>query len=325
MKKYFEKIKVNLSYNSYSSIFKDIGLFNFQKINHFLNCLCENYYNILHDRKSNIIKYLQTVLNEYIKEENKIINMADTLNAFLNTTYNDDNYNYHHYDLYIRPTNATRKLFDYIFLNELNNISLSVFIRNLINEYLKLVQFQREQIVHLKTYNNLNIAISNGRITVLTLENKNIYFAPFKHSINGSDTFNYFIGKNLQNDKIESYKLSDIKSITIINEKHDFTNKEIEEMSDFIDSGIEFASENIIIAKILLTEEGITKFNKIYTNRPFSTHNEENIYFFKSTEQNLLEYFVQFGNNAIILEPENVKNQFIDFYENVLNAYKVKN
>ena len=74
-------------------------------------------------------------------------------------------------------------------------------------------------------------------------------------------------------------------------------------------------------AVVRLTEFGIKKFKVVTKNRPIVTKTEGNIYHFDWPELQLEEYFKRFGRDALVLEPESLKERIRKYYYYGLREY----
>ena len=69
------------------------------------------------------------------------------------------------------------------------------------------------------------------------------------------------------------------------------------------------------------TEKGIEKLDRSPHNRPQIIEKNENIYTFYCKEFNAIIYFPQFFNDIEILEPLDIKNNFIKKFNETMNIY----
>ena len=83
------------------------------------------------------------------------------------------------------------------------------------------------------------------------------------------------------------------------------------------------SKKEILPVKIKLTPQGIKLYEKIYLYRPEYDSHEGDIYTFLGPYEQILHYFKRFGDDAIILEPENLRIAMRNFYYFANKAYKL--
>lgn len=109
-----------------------------------------------------------------VKYKEKMFNAA--VNA-MDDLYNEDVVsNKHSFRFIVYPTKRTQEFYDYVYENEVNNnnLSMSAFLRRLLNEYVKLPLIHREIIVHKKNYNFLNECCKNKHVVILETKKRHI-------------------------------------------------------------------------------------------------------------------------------------------------------
>lgn len=139
-----EKYKIRLSYHTYYSLHDDMFTYNFCKENgepnknKFFNTLITGFYNNFSYRRNNLTEYLSERYGNKFKGQNELIIFSNDIFSKINELYNSDiNTKYHNCEVYIYPTKETSSMYDQIETNETKNESMSEFIRNLFNEYIK--------------------------------------------------------------------------------------------------------------------------------------------------------------------------------------------
>ena len=202
--------------------------------------------------------------------------------------------------------------------------SISSFFRNLIESYLSLPKYKREQIIYLPTYELLMDAINDKRKIKLYLTNDNereIY--PYKISTNKEEIYNYLIGLSYAKNKhtVNSIHLSRIDYIYLLKEKFDIEQENIEKLEKVIENGAQFPYTNPCYAQIRLTKAGQKLYRKKYLNRPSVIKIEDDIYHFNCSFDQLVLYFFSFGKEAEVLSPDYLKNNLMNKYLEAYNSY----
>ncbi len=90
------------------------------------------------------------------------------------------------------------------------------------------------------------------------------------------------------------------------------------------EQGIQYLSGQKSHIRIRLSREGISKYRRLTFQRPPFTSIEgagKDIYVFDIPEYQAQVYFFKFGRDAVILEPETLKQDFINRYREALAAY----
>lgn len=325
-----EKIKVNLSYNTYNLLIHDMESFafdmkdNIPNRNLFYNILCKEMYNIkkkeseeLRERLSNILK---DNLNNY-----KIIN--DILNDI------EDVYNYknedktnrsHGYYISFRPQKALLNMYEEIENLELRNNTISNYYRNMFNYYAKLPQDERERIIFNKELDIIESAIRNKKTILINNNSNKIEIIPYKVVRTNDELYNYLIAGIRKNDSLLRYfSLHLYKCRNAIKTKNTYllSSDEINKFEELLEYGPRNIERRCVVTKIKLSKKGIGYFKKFYLNRPIPESIDNDIYTFNASTDELLTYFSRFGVHALVLEPENLRNQMINFHRKAYNHY----
>lgn len=319
-----DKIKVNLSYYVYNTILQDMVRFEFFKPNgdvnrnEFLNCIIYNFYqNKLKKREKLKEELMQNALLTDISNKNKQI-MLNSAIKIMDDFYNEDiSYRYHHLYFMIYPTKQTNNFFNDIYQNEIKNtVSISSFIRRLLNEYASLPQCVRENIAKREEAIKLHTACTEKNVIYFFVSGHEYKLAPFDLVINREETYTYLIGIDLNSKKQKpiSIKLSKIYNITISKEEYKFTKQQHEEIMNIIMNGVEFASGDMVKVKIKVTEAGIKMLEFKTHNRPNIININNDIYEVSCTISNFINYFISFGKEIKVVDNEDIKNRMRKFY-----------
>lgn len=115
--------------------------------------------------------------------------------------------------IWIRPTEKNRAVFDEIIKFELPKaaVELSVYIRRLLNRYVRLPQYKREALVFDSELETFCEACVKGHIIHFRYkgEIQTIFAYNYVYGY-GHEQANYLIGYNIENKKIQAYPLCEI-------------------------------------------------------------------------------------------------------------------
>lgn len=327
-----DKIKVNLSSNVYYTIIQDMFQFEYFKNNgeinknEFLNVLIYNFYQIKLRKREDFKKKLkENALPLDLSNKNKD-KLLDEAIKIMDNYYNEDiNYRYHNEFFMIYPTKVTENFFNNLYENEIKNkSSLSSFIRKILNEYVSLPQYVRENIIKRAETFAINEAIGNNKIVFINVSGVEYYIAPFALIENNEETFSYLIGLDVTSKKNSpiTVKLSKIHNVTSLNTSYYFKKEEKETLINIINSGVEFASGDFIKVKIKFSHGGFNMFKYRFHNRPNAKKIDDLTCEVSCTLTNFVNYFLPFGKEIEILNNSELKSKFAKFYKEAYESYK---
>ena len=208
--------------------------------------------------------------------------------------------------------------------------SESKHIRALLEEYARLPFIKREAIYYKETIDNINLAISKGRVISVEYAGKDRTIQPYK--IIQKLEYNYLIAIDPVKGFRSNYYVLRISRIqgkvhfkNTIHISND-TRKAIDEA--FSRDGIypNYASDTITVQ---LTEQGYRMYNQILHLRPrgFSkTHTGEYWHIkFDCAPIQIMNYFFKFGTEAEIKSPSNLRENFRQMYTDAAKKYTEDN
>lgn len=280
----YKKIKVTVPKNIYDIIENDISDFNLSN-NNFMNYIFANL-------KNNYEKKEKKVDDIIVSDEKKVIQFS--LNKRNTAIY---------YDV----------LKDKKIQNE------SEFIRNLLFKYTTNSKNMRELFIFKEIVERINLAIKDKKNVFITFyDDRKVKITPYFIGSSELEIANYIFCYDHDEKKFRNYKLNKIKEAYTSSELGKWDNisyirKTIKNFDPFLSDG------NIV--KVKLTGKGINFLNNLKTNRPKILKINENIYEFKSSQEQAKRYFAYFLDEATILEPEELKEWFKKKYENALKNY----
>lgn len=325
-----EKIKVNLSYNVYNLLQKDMEDFRFHLKNDspnknlFYNTIIKNMVDE-HKKESEIVRNkLSNILNNHIKSKEIFNDVLEEIEELYNYRIEDKTNRSHGYYISFRPSKKYEEIYEEIENYELKNNTISNYYRNLFNDYARLPQDERERIVFKDELKLIESAIANKKIINIKLNNNSLEFFPYEIVRTNDELYNYLIGGIRKNGRLHCLSLHLFKCNQMIKTKNtfEFTKDEKKHLDEILIYGPREVERRTVLSKIKLTPKGIKKYKSMYLNRPIPINIEDNIYTFNCSQENLFIYFCRFGIDAEILEPQNLKGRIIAFHRRAYNKYK---
>lgn len=326
-----DKYKIRLSSFTYFLLQDDMYTFNFERDNgepnknRFYNTLILGFYNDLVYKRCLFNEYLADKAYDSFKICNDLTSFSTDLFSKVTSLYNSDiKTRYHTHEIFIYPTKETRSMFDEIELNETKNISMSEFIRNLFNEYIKNPGFERERCLHWDNFEKIDGIIRKNLIAhITTTSGTKFELKPYMFAHDIEEIFNYLVGINLSSPKqpIVSIRLCKIKDIVIKNEYFEFTQEEIKRLNHQIQEGPALVCDDTTHAVIKFDKQGIKKYDICYKDRPLPTtyDDETGIYTFDTDLNKLYLYLLQFGKHAKVIEPISLKEKLNKFHKEAID------
>ncbi len=324
-----EKIKINLSYNTYNLLIHDMESFAFHiengtpNKNLFYNTIIKNMYLRKQKESEAIRNRLLSILNDKILSNNIINDVLDDIESLYNYKNEDKTNRSHGYYISLRPSKALLGMYEEIENNEFKGDSISNYYRNLFNDYARLPQDERERIAYNDELKLIESAIKAKRTIRLSLNQNHFECIPYAIVRTNDELYNYLIAGIRRGDTIKHFSLHLYKCYNAIKTKniYELAKDEINKFNELLEFGPRNIERRTIISKIKLTKKGIKLFKSFYLNRPIPLAIDDDVYTFNTSVDNLFVYFSRFGKEAIILEPENFKGQMIAFHKKAYNKY----
>ena len=323
-----DKYKIRISNRLDSFLNVDMKTFNFYKPNDkvnknkfysmVINGMYEYYLN-----DNNII--FNTLCDEAPNDKNFNKNLADAINKNLLKSHHSDLSDFlHPVDIYIQTTKENQDTFNKIEANSLKNETFSEFVRNLLIKYISLPMYLREMIIFKDNYHLLKYSFKESiEILVTTNDNEQYLFRQFGACLNGDETNYYFIGEIVIDNLTEliSFKLSDIKHITLTDNYYLFTKEKLEYISSKIIHGPELIDNNEDNIVLQFDDTGVDMYFKNEHDRPLyiDCNEDTNIFTFQFNEDKMFNYLKIFGKHVKVITPLSLKNKLKDFYKSAIN------
>ena len=282
-----KKIKVTLPQNIYEIIKNDISDFNMTS-NYFMNYIFLN----LNDKYKNFKG--NPAIAEQSKEKSSI---QFNLNKESSLIY---------YDV-LRDNNAQNE---------------SEFMRSLLIRYATNPKNKRELFIFKESVERINLAIKDKKNVYITFnDDRKVKVSPYYIGSSDLEIANYIFCYDFSEEKYKNYKLSYLKQVYTTSEAAKW------EDSDYIEDVIKnfdpFLSKGQVI-KVRLSENGKKLLKTIKINRPKLISEDGDLFEFEASDEQIKRYFSYFFDEATVIEPIELKEWFIEKYENALKNLKNK-
>lgn len=208
--------------------------------------------------------------------------------------------------------------------------SAATYIRAVLEEYAQLDSMKRKMIYYREIIEELQKHIKKHNMIEITYYNNSIKYKmiPVRIEPDTYRTHLYLAGIAVQEQAQSlcvSGRIDRIASIQYIR-----TGKVSDAMLSALKKkiekdGIQYLKSNDTKIRIQLSAKGVKKYNRLTFQRPAYTRIEDpekNIYLFDIPPFQAMVYFFKFGADAIILEPEDLRNRFRDMYLTALGNYQ---
>lgn len=282
-----KKIKVTLPQNIYEIIKNDISDFNMTS-NYFMNYIFLNLNEKYKNFKGN------PAIAEQSKEKSSI---QFNLNKESSLIY---------YDV-LRDNNAQNE---------------SEFMRSLLIRYATNPKNKRELFIFKESVERINLAIKDKKNVYITFnDDRKVKVSPYHIGSSDLEIANYIFCYDFSEEKYKNYKLSYLKQVYTTSEVAKWEDNDY--IKDVIKNFDPFLSKGQII-KIKLSENGKKLLKTIKINRPKLISEDGDLFEFEASDEQIKRYFSYFFDEATVIEPIELKEWFIEKYENALKNLKNK-
>ena len=280
-----KKIKVTLPQNIYEIIKNDISDFNMTS-NYFMNYIFLN----LNDKYKNFKG--NPAIAEQSKEKSSI---QFNLNKESSLIY---------YDV-LRDNNAQNE---------------SEFMRSLLIRYATNPKNKRELFIFKESVERINLAIKDRKNVYITFnDDRKVKVSPYHIGSSDLEIANYIFCYDFSEEKYKNYKLSYLKQVYTTSEGAKWEDNDY--IEDVIKNFDPFLSKGQII-KVRLSENGKKLLKTIKINRPKLISEDGDLFEFEASDEQIKRYFSYFFDEATVIEPIELKEWFIEKYENALKNLK---
>lgn len=280
-----KKIKVTLPQNIYEIIKNDISDFNMTS-NYFMNYIFLN----LNDKYKNFKG--NPAIAEQSKEKSSI---QFNLNKESSLIY---------YDV-LRDNNAQNE---------------SEFMRSLLIRYATNPKNKRELFIFKESVERINLAIKDKKNVYITFnDDRKVKVSPYYIGSSDLEIANYIFCYDFSEEKYKNYKLNYLKQVYTTSEGAKWEDNDY--IEDVIKNFDPFLSKGQVI-KVRLSENGKKLLKTIKINRPKLISEDGNLFEFEASDEQIKRYFSYFFDEATVIEPIELKEWFIEKYENALKNLK---
>lgn len=282
-----KKIKVTLPQNIYEIIKNDISDFNMTS-NYFMNYIFLN----LNDKYKNF-KGNPAIAGQS-KEKSSI---QFNLNKESSLIY---------YDV-LRDNNAQNE---------------SEFMRSLLIRYATNPKNKRELFIFKESVERINLAIKDKKNVYITFnDDRKVKVSPYHIGSSDLEIANYIFCYDFSEEKYKNYKLNYLRQVYTTSEGAKWEDNDY--IEDVIKNFDPFLSKGQVI-KVRLSENGKKLLKTIKINRPKLISEDGDLFEFEASDEQIKRYFSYFFDEATVIEPIELKEWFIEKYENALKNLKNK-
>ena len=341
-----QRISMSLSEDAFSVIESDMEVFmNARNLDGFINRVIHNYKDISdasislaeqreRDKYINWLKSINDnskVSEQELKTIDKLVSaytndLTVRMNAYpngiqLKPRINNENYD----DLEMGSSD---------FLEEMYYQREGRYIKALMEEYAALPFFEREGIYFKDTIETINHAIDAGNVIKIKYINRKqdhtaLTIRPYKIVSSSLLRYHYLIAlpsNRGEKQDILSLRLSRIEGIRILSRTSHITTKEKACINEKIrNNGIQFIVSNDSEIIVRLTADGYKLFKSILYLRPrpisITPCGDYRDLTFICAEEQIKNYFFQFGKEALIQQPEALRSWFFTRYSEASQKY----
>ena len=207
------------------------------------------------------------------------------------------------------------------------------YIKAVIEEYCQKSFLEREEIYAKENFETIEEAIRYKKILKLqSATGEMLKLKPYRIIPDPLSMYHYLIGYAVpesDSPESESYsyscRISNLKYIKMLHEKSFITQNDKKSLEKELQKkGSQFMIGELCEARIYLTDEGISLYNRIWHLRPQYTNisPDGHTYTFLCSPNQIHYYFFKFGKEAIVLSPEDLRIHMNTMYKEAVEAYK---
>lgn len=179
-------------------------------------------------------------------------------------------------------------------------------------------KYKREELVFQNTIKLIKYGIKNELKMEVKYKDKVEIFEPYFIKYTELDETNYIYAYSEESRGYGSYKLSQVKVLRYLEEKQEHNNKEyLASVAANFDKYLWCFCE----VKIKLTDKGLECYNSDNDWKPRIESVVENVYTFYCSLENAKKYFINFLEEAEILEPSELRIWFKEKFEKAMKRY----
>ena len=218
--------------------------------------------------------------------------------------------------------NKESSLIYYDVLRDNNAQNESEFMRSLLIRYATNPKNKRELFIFKESVERINLAIKDKKNVYITFnDDRKVKVSPYHIGSSDLEIANYIFCYDFSEEKYKNYKLNYLKQVYTTSEVAKWEDNDY--IKDVIKNFDPFLSKGQII-KIKLSENGKKLLKTIKINRPTLISEDGDLFEFEASDEQIKRYFSYFFDEATVIEPIELKEWFIEKYENALKNLKNK-
>lgn len=232
----------------------------------------------------------------------------------------------------LKPINATENIIEKIRIEVGSDGSISKYIARMLSCYAQKPVYERERIIFKENYDFLLAACNNKHVVSFSTiwdKTKLHDVIPYDIVIGREEMFNYLLCGEIQADGIiapMTYRLNRITGLDHSNKTGFLTPTVCEYLNKTRIAGPQYVISQMIESCVKLTTNGEKLYRRIYYGRPqyvrCEKNSNESLYYFNCSLNQLLLYFRRFGEDAVIVSPNELREQMSLFFSKANAAYK---
>jgi len=218
--------------------------------------------------------------------------------------------------------NKESSLIYYDVLRDNNAQNESEFMRSLLIRYATNPKNKRELFIFKESVERINLAIKDKKNVYITFnDDRKVKVSPYYIGSSDLEIANYIFCYDFSEEKYKNYKLNYLKQVYTTSEGAKWEDNDY--IEDVIKNFDPFLSKGQII-KVRLSENGKKLLKTIKINRPKLISEDGDLFEFEASDEQIKRYFSYFFDEATVIEPIELKEWFIEKYENALKNLKNK-
>lgn len=192
------------------------------------------------------------------------------------------------------------------------------FFRELFFKYLNNLRYIREKILFSNIFKEVNLAIKEGKKLNIKYNNEIRTISPYFIKADKGEDRSYIFCYCEKNENYRNYRVANIQRISLSKNDLEIKDKKyIDDIEKNFDPFLSFGKK--VVAKV--NKIGEIKYKKAILNRPKVIDKNKDIWTFQCDTKLAKIYFPQFLDNIEIIEPIELREWFINNFQNVLNIY----
>lgn len=231
-----------------------------------------------------------------------------------------------------QPTAATIGIFSTLEDEKSNDktFKISRFLRGVFESYCQKSRADREKIIFKEEYDLIQEAINNRKKIKLKIRDEtgkitDAIVSPYQIVTNREESSNYLIC--VLDGEPRSYRLCRVKPLKgLLKQPSEIDKDLIPLLNKTVKLSPQFAFKKDEKIVVRFTDYGLYLFRRVVVNRPNSytvDENDPHLYTFDCTSQQARIYFTRLGKDAMIIAPDELKQEVIRYYKEALEAQQL--